>query len=324
MIQLHLLFPETKSYEPGQEVHHARQDLLLLLTERIKRLPKKLTVAKAKPLIAAIETYVGLGRDLVHLVRFFEGAIALQIRERSRKGDAVVAEMCEAWQVAESTLRLYMRVSRFCNGDIYIFNRYLLSANEYKTQKEITFWCRLMKDKELMPEAAAKEQRRRKIRSAVKDIGEAVAAEDGTEVYVTVGEVGEGGVQLDFTTVSRETILGSTFGSILAWAGKQFGPLTLRGTVGHARKEAQEFLMAVRSGNQNAIVEEAVDMMFLCAQIPGLTAAQADGRDTATPEELMEALIEALREKLEVNRAREWGTPGEDGAVEHVREGVAA
>lgn len=79
----------------------------------------------------------------------------------------------------------------------------------------------------------------------------------------------------------------------------------------HFAKEADElgeavdyFLMGACSFDNKAMKEESADCFLILLHL-----AHLHGFD----------LLEAAREKMEVNYKRTWGTPDENGVIEHIR-----
>lgn len=100
--------------------------------------------------------------------------------------------------------------------------------------------------------------------------------------------------------------LGECFWNRLTqWSTATFGPSRIRDHIGPLKHLAKE---AVEAQVRPANPEEIADCLFLvfdAARRAGLT---------------YEELIEAAFAKLAINRKREWGPPGGDNAIEHVRE----
>lgn len=92
----------------------------------------------------------------------------------------------------------------------------------------------------------------------------------------------------DFATLTRE---------VCAWADATFGDRQDNsGKITHLAKEVQELAAAPDS------MEEVADCLLLLMDI---------GRDP-------DAILRAVRAKLEVCRARKWGEQSPDGVIEHI------
>ncbi len=89
------------------------------------------------------------------------------------------------------------------------------------------------------------------------------------------------------------------------WSKENFGPATARGPQGpsaHLKKEANEL------ADDPYNLEEAADCFILLMDI--------NWRAGRT----IEQLLYAVQRKQKVNRNRKWQKPGQDGAIEHVRD----
>lgn len=91
------------------------------------------------------------------------------------------------------------------------------------------------------------------------------------------------------------------------WSTETFGPGPRKGVIDHIRKELVEV-------EENGIgdLEEWIDVIVLA--FDGALRTDADP----------EAIIWAVKDKMEINRARswlEWRTASPDRAIEHIRDG---
>jgi hypothetical protein len=90
-----------------------------------------------------------------------------------------------------------------------------------------------------------------------------------------------------------------------AWAAQTFPTSTHASRAAHMKRELKEWR---KETDPKKRVIEGADILFLL-----LHDAHMDGT----------SLLRSLREKFEVNKARQWGEPDAEGVVEHVREGSA-
>ena len=94
--------------------------------------------------------------------------------------------------------------------------------------------------------------------------------------------------------------LGALLDEVVEWGEETFPTVTLRAKIEHLRREVVELQ------HRPTAAEEIADIMMITAHI-----ASDSGID----------LTQAIADKFEIVKAREWGEPDEDGVVEHTREG---
>jgi hypothetical protein len=96
------------------------------------------------------------------------------------------------------------------------------------------------------------------------------------------------------------------FEQIAAWQKETFGQATAISKLNHLKKEVDELIIDIAIDSTEKRLEFA-DCFFLL-----FGAAAADGMT-------YEDICHAIEEKFEINKARKWGKPDENGVVEHVR-----
>lgn len=94
------------------------------------------------------------------------------------------------------------------------------------------------------------------------------------------------------------------FNEIIAWQKQTFGQATALSKIEHLKEEIIELELDVTSNEVNKHLEFA-DCFFLL-----FGAAAADGMT-------YQDICQAIQEKFEINKAREWGKPDEKGVVRH-------
>lgn len=105
------------------------------------------------------------------------------------------------------------------------------------------------------------------------------------------------------------------FEKIVAWQKETFPDATALSKIAHLKKElpeleeAIELEMAIKDGTISmSTLMEFADCFFLL-----FGSAAATGLD-------YETIVSAIEQKFEINKARKWGKPDENGVVEHIRE----
>lgn len=93
--------------------------------------------------------------------------------------------------------------------------------------------------------------------------------------------------------------LESVLADVVAWGQQTFRQATLFSTVEHLRREAEE--LAANPTSES----EIADVLILLAQVAARQGI---------------SLVDAVSQKMIVNRSRTWGAPDADGVVEHIRE----
>lgn len=95
------------------------------------------------------------------------------------------------------------------------------------------------------------------------------------------------------------------FNEISAWQKQTFGQATPLSKIAHLAEELQELVSDLKSNNPERRLEFA-DCFFLL-----FGSAAADGMT-------YQDICQAIQEKFEINKARKWGKPDENGVVKHV------
>lgn len=96
------------------------------------------------------------------------------------------------------------------------------------------------------------------------------------------------------------------FNAITQWQKETFPHATAESKIHHLKKELIELYDDIISKNPLRKLEFA-DCFFLL-----FGAAAADGMTYSD-------IIDCINEKFEINKNRQWGTPDENGVVEHVK-----
>ncbi len=96
------------------------------------------------------------------------------------------------------------------------------------------------------------------------------------------------------------------FEKIIKWQRETFIHAHPLSKIAHLAKELQELVGAIKSGDMDRDLEYA-DCFFLL-----FGAASADGMTYSM-------ICDAIDRKFEINKARQWGKPDEDGVVEHIK-----
>lgn len=95
------------------------------------------------------------------------------------------------------------------------------------------------------------------------------------------------------------------FNEISKWQKETFGKANAFSKLAHLKDEIEELIADLKSNNPNRRLEFA-DCFFLL-----FGAAAADGMS-------FDDIVKAIEEKFEINKKRKWGTPQENGVVNHV------
>lgn len=93
---------------------------------------------------------------------------------------------------------------------------------------------------------------------------------------------------------------------INSWASNTFPEQTSLSKVLHLQDEAKELEMAIKANDSENIKEEFADIFILL-----VNAAHIEGLN-------FNSIIEAAREKLDINKNRSWNKPNEKGVYNHV------
>lgn len=97
------------------------------------------------------------------------------------------------------------------------------------------------------------------------------------------------------------------YNEITAWQTKTFGQSTSLSKIAHLSEEIRELASDIANNNPDKRLEFA-DCFFLL-----FGAAASEGMS-------YEDIISAIEEKFEINKARKWGKPNENGVVNHIKE----
>lgn len=89
------------------------------------------------------------------------------------------------------------------------------------------------------------------------------------------------------------------------WASATFPKQTSLSKIFHLQDEAKELEMAIKANDSENIKEEFADVFILL-----VNAAHVQGLS-------FDDLIESAREKLEVNKKRQWNNPNNNGVCYH-------
>lgn len=95
------------------------------------------------------------------------------------------------------------------------------------------------------------------------------------------------------------------FFEITEWQKETFSKATPLSKIAHLKKELEELISDLENNNPDRRLEFA-DCFFLL-----FGAAHADGMD-------YNDICQAIKDKFEINKARNWGKPDKDGVVEHI------
>ncbi|HNQ42521.1 MAG TPA: DUF550 domain-containing protein [Saprospiraceae bacterium] len=96
------------------------------------------------------------------------------------------------------------------------------------------------------------------------------------------------------------------FNEISAWQKETFGQATPLSKLDHLAYELVELVKDLISNNPDRRLEYA-DCFFLL-----FGSASADGMS-------YQDICDAIQEKFEINKARKWGKPDENGVVNHIK-----
>jgi len=96
------------------------------------------------------------------------------------------------------------------------------------------------------------------------------------------------------------------FNEISAWQNQTFGQATPLSKIAHLREELDELVSDIKTNAPDRRLEFA-DCFFLL-----FGSAAADGMT-------YEDICNAIQEKFEINKARNWGKPDKNGVVKHIK-----
>lgn len=97
------------------------------------------------------------------------------------------------------------------------------------------------------------------------------------------------------------------FEAISAWQKETFGQATAMSKLFHLKEEMEELAVSITIDAVDKHLEFA-DCFFLL-----FGAAAADGMS-------YEDICKAIDEKFEINKARRWGKPDQNGVVNHIKD----
>lgn len=96
------------------------------------------------------------------------------------------------------------------------------------------------------------------------------------------------------------------FNDIMAWQKRTFGEGGPLGKIAHLAEELEELVLDLQGNKPEKRLEFADCFLLLFG------AAAADGMS-------YQDICAAIDEKMEVNKARKWGSPDADGIVRHLK-----
>ncbi|MEI6507266.1 MAG: dATP/dGTP pyrophosphohydrolase domain-containing protein [Bacteroidota bacterium] len=96
------------------------------------------------------------------------------------------------------------------------------------------------------------------------------------------------------------------FNEISAWQNQTFGQATPLSKIAHLSEELDELVSDIKTNAPDRRLEFA-DCFFLL-----FGSAAADGMT-------YEDICNAIQEKFEINKARNWGKPDKNGVVKHIK-----
>ena len=94
--------------------------------------------------------------------------------------------------------------------------------------------------------------------------------------------------------------------AITNWQKETFKQATALSKIAHLRQEIEELATDIKANNLNQKLEFADCFILLFG------AANATGMS-------YQDILNAIDEKMKINYQRKWGTPNEDGVVNHVK-----
>ena len=97
------------------------------------------------------------------------------------------------------------------------------------------------------------------------------------------------------------------FKSITEWQTKTFGKATALSKIAHLAEELAELVSDLQSNSSDKKLEFADCFILLFG------AAASDGM-------YYEDICNAIEEKMNINYKRKWGTPKENGVVNHIKD----
>lgn len=103
------------------------------------------------------------------------------------------------------------------------------------------------------------------------------------------------------------------FNQVCKWQKETFGEATMYSKIAHLAEELREVIVTKRAHENGTATEDDVRHEFADCFLLLFGAANAAGMS------YMDICV-AIAEKMEINRARKWGTPDENGVVNHIKD----
>lgn len=165
------------------EVAEVQEGIVAWVQQRIDALREHadaITLERAGAIAQTLEMHALLHSNGVHLIRYTMGAVALVVKDQMPHGSDAMGRCADMWGLHANTLRYYASAVKRSDWNARHFAAFLDSEQgRYKTQDDVIAYTQVMKDRELMPEEAAKEIKKRKYERAVSDIEETADAFEG-------------------------------------------------------------------------------------------------------------------------------------------------
>ena len=108
-------------------------------------------------------------------------------------------------------------------------------------------------------------------------------------------------------TLQRTPMTEQLFNEISEWQKETFGLVTPLSKISHLKDEIEELRLGIMYDQPDKRLEFA-DCFFLL-----FGAAATDGMS-------YQDIQDAIKEKFEINKKRKWGTPDQNGVVNHIKE----
>ena len=97
------------------------------------------------------------------------------------------------------------------------------------------------------------------------------------------------------------------------WSESTFSHQNSISKLYHLQKEVAELIHAIEYAPSEPDKNSEVNLEFADCFILLLDAARKEGLSATI-------ILNAIAEKMEINKARKWGKPDENGVMEHIRE----
>ena len=97
------------------------------------------------------------------------------------------------------------------------------------------------------------------------------------------------------------------------WSELTFSHQNSRSKLHHLQKEVAELIHAIGQESSEPNKKNEVNLEFADCFILLLDAARKEGLSATI-------ILNAIIEKMEINKARKWGNPDENGVMEHIRD----